>query len=146
VTTIRKATAAANDLLTTMDQRLKNINLAILDMPAPAQAFTKRAYDLQQQLVNLRIQLYGDQSAARREFETLPSINDRVSGMEYAIWNSTAPVPKMYNESYDIAAKQFTALLAQMRTVHASIETLEKELEINKAPYTPGRWPEWKEN
>jgi photosystem II stability/assembly factor-like uncharacterized protein len=146
VTTIRKATAAANDLFTTMDQRLKNINLAIFDMPAPAQAFTKRAYDLQQQLVNLRIQLYGDQSAARREFETLPSINDRVSGIEYAIWNSTAPVPKMYNESYDIAAKQFTALLAQMRTVHASIETLEKELEINKAPYTPGRWPEWKEN
>ncbi len=146
VTVIRKAVSAANDLFNTMDQRLKNINLAILDMPAPAQSLTKRAYDLQQQLIALRMQLYGDQSAARREFETLPSINDRVSGIEYAVWNSTAPVPKMYNESYSIAAKQFTALLEQMKTVHTAIETLEKELEINKAPYTPGRWPEWKGN
>jgi hypothetical protein len=31
-----------------------------------------------------------------------------------------------------------------MRKLHAAIESLEKELEINNAPYTPGRWPEWK--
>jgi hypothetical protein len=94
----------------------------------------------------MRTQLYGDQSAARREFETIPAINERVSGIEYAIWNSTAPVPKLYQESYSVAAKQFSAWLSQLRSMHTSIEALEKELEINNAPYTPGRWPEWKEN
>ncbi len=146
VTDIRKAVSAASDLFNTMDQRLRNINLALLDMPAPVQAYTKRAYDLQQQMITMRIQLYGDQSAARREFETIPAINERVSGIEYAIWNSTAPVPKLYQESYSVAAKQFSAWLSQLRSMHASIEALEKELEINNAPYTPGRWPEWKEN
>ena len=86
----------------------------------------------------------GDHSAAKRQFETLPSINDRVGGMESAVWNSTAPIPKMYFESYDLAAKQFTALLADMKKVQASIEDLEKELEMKNAPYTPGRWPDWK--
>lgn len=146
VTDIRKAVSAANDLFNTMDQRLRNINLALLDMPAPLQAYTKRAYELQQQMVSMRIKLYGDQSAARREFETLPSINDRVGGIEYAIWNSTAPVPKLYQESYDVAAKQFSAWLTELRSMHTSIEALEKELEINNAPYTPGRWPDWKAN
>jgi hypothetical protein len=49
----------------------------------------------------------------------------------------------MYIESYDVAAKQFTAVLSEMKKVHATIEALEKELEVNNAPYTPGRWPEW---
>jgi hypothetical protein len=30
-----------------------------------------------------------------------------------------------------------------MRKTNAALEQIEMELEMNNAPYTPGRWPEW---
>lgn len=146
VTNLRKAASAANDLYNTMDQRLKNINLAILDMPAPGKAQLEKAHAIRKELIEVNMKLSGDQTKSRREFETVPTINDRVSGMQGAVWSSTAPIPKMYHESYTVAAKQFTAVLEELRKIDAAIDQLEKELEMNKAPYTPGRWPEWKEN
>jgi chromosome segregation ATPase len=143
VTELRKAVSAATDLLNMMEQRVRNINLAVHDMPAPAKIFLEKAHAVSQQLSVLKTQLNGDQTRARRDFETTPSINERVSGIEGSVWNSTAPVPKTFNDSFSTAAKQFSVLLLEMRKINSSIEQLEKELEINQAPYTPGRWPEW---
>ncbi len=144
VTKIRKAVSAAGDLLNNMDQRVRNINLAVQDMPAPAKSILEKSYALTKQLQDLRTRMNGDQTRGRRDFETIPAINERVSGIEGSVWSSTAPIPKTFRDSYDIAAKQFTVVLEEMRKTHAAIEQLEKELELNSAPYTPGRWPEWK--
>ena len=143
VTEIRKAVSAATDLMTTMEQRVTNINLAVQDMPAPAKAVLEKSFIITRQLNELKTKMNGDMTRARRDFETAPSINDRVSGIEGSVWSSTAPIPQTYKDSYTIAAKQFSAVLGELRTVHSSLEQLEKELEVNKAPYTPGRWPEW---
>jgi len=144
LTRIRKATSAATDLLRNMNQRITHINQAAQDMPVEPKSVLEKSYAISRQLIILNIQLNGDATKARREFETTPSINERVGGIEYAIWNSTAPVPKMYKESYEIASRQFKALLTEMKDLNKKLEELERELEINQAPYTPGRWPEWK--
>lgn len=144
VSRMRKATSAASDLLRNMNQRITHINQAAQDMPVEPKVVLEKAYAISRQLITLNLHLNGDATKARREFETTPSINDRVGGIEYAIWNSTAPVPKMYKESYEIASRQFKALLTEMKDVNKKLEELERELEINQAPYTPGRWPEWK--
>jgi len=144
VTKIRKAVSAAGDLMNNMDQRVRNINLAVQDMPAPAKSFLEKSYAITKQLQDLRMRMNGDQTRGRRDFETIPAINERVSGIEGSVWSSTAPIPKTYKDSYDIAAKQFTVVLEDLKETHSSIEQLEKELELNSAPYTPGRWPEWK--
>jgi hypothetical protein len=146
VADLRKAVTAANDLLNTMGTRVRNINLAIQDMPAPAKSALEKAHALQKDLLQMNVLLFGDQTLGRREFETIPTINDRVSGIEGAVWSSTDQIPKMYVESYAVAAKQFTQLLTDLKKAHTAIEAVEKELEMNNAPYTPGRWPEWKEN
>jgi len=144
LTRIRKVTSAATDLLRNMNQRITHINQAAQDMPVEPKSVLEKSYAISRQLIILNIQLNGDATKARREFETTPSINERVGGIEYAIWNSTAPVPKMYKESYEIASRQFKALLTEMKDLNKKLEELERELEINQAPYTPGRWPEWK--
>ena len=146
VSRLRKAASAATDLLRTLQTRAQNINLAAQDMPALPNQVLEKAYAISRQLIELDIQLNGDRSKARRQFETLPSINNRISGIEYSVWNSTDIIPKMYRESYATAARQFTALLAGLKQADAALEALEKELEANQAPYTPGRWPDWKGN
>ena len=143
VARLRKAGSAATDLLNKLNQRIESINLAVRDMPAPAQDALKEAYDIQMDLNDLSIRLNGDRSAARREFETPPSISRRIITMVYALWESTARVPAMYQENYEIAARQFTAFIQDLKKVDGKVEALERVLEINQAPYTPGRWPDW---
>lgn len=144
VSDIRRAVGAADDLFSNMQSRVKNIDQAIISMPASSKVFLDKSHTLRKELNNIALKLRGDESRAKREFETLPSIADRVFGIQGNVWNSIAPIPQMYVESYEIASKQFIEVLAAMKKLHASIEALEKELEINNAPYTPGRWPEWK--
>jgi hypothetical protein len=146
VSSLRKAVSASNDLLNNMDQRIKNIDLAIQDMPAPAKTLLEKSYAFRKELADLKWKLFGDNTKASREFEVLPSITDHVSGAEGLVTSTTNKVGKNYLDSYGLAAKQFTDVLARMKKVNASILLLENELELNHAPYTPGRWPEWKEN
>ena len=89
------------------------------------------------------IQLNGDQTVARREFETAPSINGRIGDVEGGIWNSTSVITETFKKDYAIASKGLTTVLTAMRKLDTEIKALEKELDLNKAPYTPGRWPEW---
>jgi photosystem II stability/assembly factor-like uncharacterized protein len=144
VARLRKAGSAAADLLGTLNRRVEHINQAARDMPAPAAEVLKEAYDIKQQLEGLGLRLFGDRSLARREFETAPAINDRIGTMVYALWESTARVPAMYRENYDVAARQFGALLQDLKKADERVEALERKLEIHQAPYTPGRWPDWK--
>jgi hypothetical protein len=34
-------------------------------------------------------------------------------------------------------------VLGELKKANAQVEALEKSLDMNKAPYTPGRWPVW---
>ncbi len=142
VTDLRKAADAANDLVGTMQTRVKNIDLAVVDMPAPAKELLAKAHALRKELLSINVKLSGDDTRRRREFEVAPSINDRIYGIQGSVWSSTAPIPAMYQESYAIAYKQFKAMLVDMKKLDEKIKGLEKELELNGAPYTPGRWPE----
>jgi hypothetical protein len=49
----------------------------------------------------------------------------------------------MYKESFSIASDQLKEVLAAMKSLGKEIEALERTLEIEGAPYTPGRWPDW---
>jgi len=62
----------------------------------------------------------------------------------YAKAKHLAPIPTTFKKSYSIAAKHFTAVLDELRKINTFLEQLEKELEINNAPFTHGRWPDWK--
>lgn len=144
VAEFRRVLGSANDIYANLQNRMKNIDLAITSMPATSKVMLEKSHALRNELFNISLLLNGDITRAKREFETVPSINDRVFGIQGNVWNSIAPIPQIYKESYDIASKQFSDVLKMMLKLDASIIALEKELEINKAPYTPGRWPEWK--
>ncbi len=141
VSVLRKATGAASDLLQDMQNRTNTMAAAVRDMPAPAADLLAKATKLQQSLTDLNIRLNGDGTVASRQFETIPSINDRIYGIQGALWTSTAPVPKTYTDSYEVAKRQFDSFMTDLRTMDTQVRALEDELEANGAPYTPGRWP-----
>ncbi|MEZ4988666.1 MAG: glycosyl hydrolase, partial [Saprospiraceae bacterium] len=144
VADLRRAFSATNSIRSEMNGKLKGMQTAILDMPADAQPHLATAYRLQQELNQLGIRMNGDYSLARREFETPPTIGDRIGRCEYGMWDVTSEPTQVYQDAYRLAADEFGDVLATLKRIAEEIGALEKQLEMNDAPFTPGRWPEWK--
>ncbi len=145
ISRLRKAMSAASAIRNDLAANLGQMQTALLDLPAPPQELLKKAYDLSNRLNAVNTQINGDRTLSRREFETPPTLNGRVSGIEDGMWNTTSAPTETFREDYRIAAKQFGPLLDNLKAISREIDELGKQLERNGAPATPGRWPEWKE-
>jgi photosystem II stability/assembly factor-like uncharacterized protein len=143
VSDLRKAASAASALSGEMERRLSAARKAALDAPADPSDLLAQVRAVQQALDSIGLQLHGDATRAKREFETPPSVMDRIGTIQGAVFSSTAAVPGMYLESLDIASRQFSALLIRLRDADEDLRVLERKLELAGAPYTPGRWPVW---
>lgn len=144
VARLRKAVSAVGNIRNDLSANLVHIQTALQDLPAPPQDLLKKTYDLARRLDAVTVQLNGDATRARREFETPPSINGRVGLLEYSMWNTTSAPTQTYEENYRIAAKQFGPVLEELKAIAQELEAVNAALERSGAPATPGRWPDWK--
>ena len=104
----------------------------------------KKTYELKGLLNAINLELNGDPTRSRREFETAPAINGRVGLLEDGMWNTTSAPTQTFEENYRIAAKQFGPVLEALKSIDRAIEMISKELEKSGAPAIPGTWPDWK--
>jgi len=91
-------------------------------------------------------QLNGDRLRGRYEGASPSSIKDRIDLITAALWNTTAAPTTTFKKSYDDAANKFDDVLVFLKNIDEEIKQVEQILEEHGAPYTPGRFPEWKKN
>lgn len=143
VADFQKALSAASDLTSHISSRIDAARKALIDMQREPGDLPERVQELRSKLNSLSIVLNGDMTKAKREFETSPSISERVAYAQWALWNSTAEIPETYRKSIDIASRQFTEYLENLKSLDTDLRVVEELLELGGAPYTPGRWPKW---
>lgn len=95
-------------------------------------------------LQDIRLRLHGDHSLAAREFETLPGINGALEGIVSNLWSVSLPATGTYISRLAELKSDFTAVYADILRFKGMLEAIEKQLDLSKFPYTPGRLPEWK--
>jgi hypothetical protein len=107
--------------------------------------------DMSEQLVSLEkrldaagIAISGDRSRSSREFETVPSINQRLGRITGALWSSTAADPGVYQDDYTLVEQKFRPVYQEIKSIGEEIRKIETQFEKFNAPYTPGRLPEFK--
>ena len=143
VSELRRAASAADSYRGELVNKIKFIKTALIDSPDKLQGMTDQVFAIEKRLEAINIKMNGDGSLARREFETPPSINGRIGTLEGTLWNiSTAPT-QTFMQSYDFASRAFASVLPELKAIDSEIKKVETTLEQNKAPYTPGRMPEW---
>ena len=71
------------------------------------------------------------------------SISSRVSAIYGTVVFSQSAVGGNFENSYAIAAAEFTQALTNLKQAAREIATLEARLDDQGAPWTPGRMPEW---
>lgn len=123
------------DLLSSMDNRISNMNKALLDMPTNISSLSKEIFEVSRKITEVKIKLFGDNSRTRREFETAPSISDRIGTIVGAVWNSTSEIPKTYTDSYQVATKQFQSVKPTIESLDKDIKALEEKMERMGSPY-----------
>ena len=62
------------------------------------------------------------------------------------MWVTTAAPTTTFAKSYDVAAGKFDEILNSLKSIDDEVKGIESILEKSGAPYTPGRFPEWKKN
>ncbi|MBE0539483.1 MAG: glycosyl hydrolase [Ignavibacterium sp.] len=137
---ITGADAFRNELVS----KVSYLKKAILDgAEVPASTYNN-IISIEADLRDLNVKLNGDQLRSRYEGASPTSVKQRVELITGALWNTTAAPTNTFITSYEMAASKFDEILNYLRSIDNSIKQVEAELEKSGAPYTPGRFPEWK--
>lgn len=141
-----RALGGAQGVYGELNNKMRFLKAAWQSTPKASAELQTQLLSIEKQLTALSNALYGDRTLERREFETLPSISERVGRIQGNLVSTSAAPTQTMLTSYQTAAKQFTALLTDLRKTQNDIIALEMALQSAGAPYTPGRFPNWKEN
>lgn len=137
---ITGADAFRNELV----DKLEYLKRAVLDgAEVPADTYNK-IITIESELRELNVKLNGDQLRSRYEGASPTSVKQRVELITAALWSTTAAPTNTFIKSYETAADKFDEISVSLKAIDDNIKLVESELEKSGAPYTPGRFPEWR--
>jgi photosystem II stability/assembly factor-like uncharacterized protein len=127
-----------------LDRKLKLIKVAVREAPKASLDLLNSIKEIEQRSTKLGIQLYGDGSISSRQFETAPALAGRVGNIIYNLWSSSSAPTQTMKDGFAIAGEELSAALTELRSMTDAVVKVEQQLENSAAPWTPGRFPEWK--
>lgn len=146
VAELTRAMSGADAYRSELTDKIPYLKQAVLDAASVPVGTYEQILTIENKLKEINRQLNGDGLRARYEAVAPISLKGRVDLITGALWSTTAAPPETYKQSYNVAADGFEAILNSLKAVTEEIKQVESLLEKYKAPYTPGRLPEWKKN
>jgi photosystem II stability/assembly factor-like uncharacterized protein len=144
VNELRRVSDGTFSYVSIMKEKLLQAKKSIVTAPQVPLSIQQQVTTIQQQLADLDMLMYGDRSLSKRQFETLPTVFDRINNIVYGLWNVTAGPTNTYLQSYDIALGQFDMLYTQVKSADAALKSLLAQLVQYKVPAIDGELPTWK--
>ena len=128
----------ASEQMRDLDRRLGTLKTAIQRSPKLPITALEEARELELRAAELRIELVGDRSVAAREFETPPSISDRIGGVLYSSFSATSAPTGQQREQLRIAEEDFAHLRPRIQALLEDLGALEQRLRNMGGPLLPG--------
>jgi len=143
VAELRRVTSGSEMYCQELKQKLRFLKAAVVETPNANPQYAGEIAALEKRLTNVSTAMNGDATLGRREFETLPSINQRIETITGSLWNTTAAPTPAFQQSLSFAEKQFAPVYDEIKAIGEAVKKMEEKLDKSGAPYTPGRLPEW---
>ncbi|MCT4622178.1 MAG: glycosyl hydrolase [Schleiferiaceae bacterium] len=93
---------------------------------------------LEERMMALDLQLYGDKSMKKREFETAPSLNDRINGTVWNSWYSSSETTAMQKDNLAIVKEAIPGLRTELESIEAELMKLKEYLYESGGPKLKG--------
>lgn len=140
VSELSRSMSGARNTISELDNKMRHIRQAIKLAEQPMATLTAAANALDQKLKAIKLQLYGDRNKGTLDMASSPTPARRLGSIGYEQGNSTAAPTETHRASFAIAKEEFAPILTAIREVaDVDMVKLEEQLEVAKAPYTPGR-------
>ena len=136
---LRKAIDAAGEVLEEDKKRLKFIGAAMKSYPGLDVQFISKVKSLDKIRDDIAVNMYGDPSLSKRDIEQNESIASKVGIVIWNMWRNRSKPTETNKMLYDNASIGFEKVISQMTSLDKEIKVLEKYLEDNDVPFTPGR-------
>jgi hypothetical protein len=144
---LQRALSGATNTMSDINNRLRYIEKAIQAAPAATADLMADYRALEMKMYELQQDFYGDRLAGRLDKGTKATLNSRLNGLIYDMWNSTSAPTTTQREAFRLASSAFRPLLTRVQQLKdQDLKALEEKLEKAGAPYTPGREVEWGKN
>ncbi|VAX29418.1 hypothetical protein MNBD_IGNAVI01-539, partial [hydrothermal vent metagenome] len=125
-------------------KRIEFVKQAIYQTPSAPPELSTYANDLGNQVDDILFQFKGQKPKASAE-EIPPSkvsINSRLSVLLYTHWRSTSGVTGNQKKAFNILMEEFPPIQEKLKQIsEVELKGLEDEIELQGAPWTPGRLP-----
>jgi photosystem II stability/assembly factor-like uncharacterized protein len=138
VAALQNRSSIANGLLGDYRKRIDYYRTALIETPGVPIDLNKAISALDDHLYQISIQLHGDKDVAKYEFETSPSVNERIGNIVYWLWRSTEAVPESYKTQYGIAYSALKFVEDELKSAKTKIQNLEQQLKNAGVGYMPG--------
>jgi hypothetical protein len=129
-----------------LNNRIAHLKAGLRDTPRATEADEQALRDIEARLADISVVLEGDKTVSSRNEPVAWSVLQRASIVYGWLLDSRADVPGMYEESYAVAASEFSSALSDLQAASRDLRALEEQLESKGAPWTPGREPGWAGN
>ena len=136
---LRKAVDASGEVIKEDQKRLNFIKAAIKSYPNLDIKLLETISSLEDSMDAIKIILYGDASLSRRDIEQKESVASKVGIIIWNMWRSRSNSTITNKKLYQIASKDFDQLTIKIQDLDNSLKEIEKYLEKNEVPFTPGR-------
>jgi hypothetical protein len=138
-----RAVTGAGRAADELQVRIDHVKNALAETPQDTEEFGRGLRALEARLRQLRQGLDGDVTRSSR-YEPVPlSISGRIGFIISGSWGSQSAVSATHADSLKVAQAEFAVILAGMKSLAADLAALEASVEAIKAPWTPGRIPDY---
>lgn len=119
------------------------IEKALLNYPNTDLSMLKSIRDMKMSYKDLEVSMWGDKVRTSRDFETVPSISERLGMVGYQLYQNTTGVTNTHRENKRIAEKQYLKLKEELNKVIKRLSLVEDKLD-GIIPYTRNKGADWK--
>jgi photosystem II stability/assembly factor-like uncharacterized protein len=146
VADITIAINGANSYRSELVKQLSYFKKAVIEGEEVPNSLYKDIINVELQLKRLNIKLNGDNLRTKFEGARPTSIRERVNLITGALWSTTAGQTTTFVKSYEDAAARFDEIVVELKEIDDKVKSIKSSLENASAPFTPGRFPEWRNN
>jgi photosystem II stability/assembly factor-like uncharacterized protein len=147
ILSLQAAVEASNRTLKDMLDRVKLMKLSYKSAPNADNQLLIRLNSLESKLTNINIKLNGNQTITKRAGNQPLDISSRIGYIVFTTWWTSSTPTKTNEQSYAIASTGLTEVINELKVIkEGELSAIENELDRLNAPWTPGRFPNWKNN
>ncbi len=130
---------AASSKWDELSEQVKYLQKAAWVTPAVPDSVLGQIEKIRKALASISITLKGDAAIASREFETAPSLEDRIGTLSGVLRSTTTGPSGSQLETYNLVKELLPEITVKLDALESEITALGTEMNKWGAPYTPGR-------